>query len=68
LALSSRAVPEAALLLAGYLGGQIILLWHPEEITLALTKEQIVPLLAAKYRACVESGIHDANTVYMRVL
>ena len=56
------------MLRAGYLGGQTILLWHPGEITLALTKEKIVPLLEAKYRACVESGIHDANTEDMGVL
>jgi hypothetical protein len=65
---SRSGYAEAALLLAGYLGGQTILLWHPGEISLALTKERIVPLLAAKYRACVESGIHDANTEYMGVL
>jgi hypothetical protein len=62
---SRSGYAEAALLLAGYLGGQTILLWHPGEITLALNEERIVPLLAAKYRACVESGIHDANTEHM---
>jgi hypothetical protein len=65
---SSSGYTDAALLLAGYLGGQTILLWLPGEITLALKKEQIVPLLLAKYRACIESGIHDADTELMEVL
>ena len=65
---SRSGYTDAALLLAGYLGGQTILLWHPGEITLALTKEKIVPLLEAKYRACVEKGIHDADTESMGVI
>jgi hypothetical protein len=68
LVFSRSGYTEAAPLLAGYLGGQTILLWYPAELTLALTKEKIVPLLEAKYRACVESGIHDADTVSMGVL
>ena len=65
---SRSGYTEAALLLAGYLGGQTILLWHPGEITMALTNEKIVPLLTAKHRACVESGTHDANTEFMGAL
>jgi hypothetical protein len=65
---SRSGYTEAASLLASYLGGQTILLWHPGEITLALSKERIVPLLEAKYRACVESGIYDFNTTYTGIL
>jgi hypothetical protein len=35
------------LLLAGYLGSQTILLWHPGEITLALTKGKMRLLVEA---------------------
>ncbi len=31
-------------------------------------KSRIVPLLQAKYRACVETGLHIANTAYMGIL
>ena len=68
LVFSRSGYTEAALLLAGYLGGQTILLWHPGEVTWALTNEKIVPLLAANYRVCVESGIHDANTELMETI
>lgn len=54
--------------LAGYLGSQAILLWHPEEIELAVQKQRIVPLLEVKYRARVEDGIHDANAAFLGVL
>ena len=65
---SRSGYTDAALLLARYLSGQTILLWHPGEITLALVKEKIVPLLTAKYRACVESGVPDADTESMGAL
>jgi hypothetical protein len=57
-----------AQVLAGYLGSQTILLWHPEEIELAVQKKRIVQLLEVKYRARVEDGIHDANTAFLGVL
>jgi hypothetical protein len=59
---------QPAQLLAGYLGNQTILLWYYEEIKLAVDKGRIVPLLEAKYRVCVEDGIHDLNTVNLGVL
>jgi hypothetical protein len=53
----------------GYnLGSQAILLWHPEELVLALQKKRIVPFLELKYRARVEDGIHDANTAFLGAL
>jgi hypothetical protein len=55
-------------ILAAYLGSQAILLWHPEELELAVRKGRIVPLLEAKYRACVETGIHNANTTLMGIM
>ena len=63
---SGYTVP--AQILAGYLGSQTILLWHPEEIQLAVTKHQIAILLEAKYRACVETGLHTANTTVMGII
>jgi hypothetical protein len=51
-----------AQVLASYLGAQTILLWHPEEIELAVTKGRIIPLLAAKFKACFEEGLHDINS------
>lgn len=54
-----------AQILANYLGAQTILLWHPEEIGLAVKENRIAPLLEAKFRACVEEGIHDINTTVL---
>jgi hypothetical protein len=65
---SMSGYTNPALILAQYLGGQAILLWHPEEIELAVKKARIVPLLKAKYRACVETGSHDVNTTVMGIL
>jgi hypothetical protein len=59
---STSGYTNPAQIMAGYLGSQTILLWHPEEIELAVKKSRIVPLLEAKYRACVETGLHIANT------
>jgi hypothetical protein len=65
---STSGYTNPAQILAGYLGSQTILLWHPEEIELAVTKNRIIPLLEAKYRACVETGLHVANTTVMGIL
>ena len=65
---STSGYTNPAQILADYLGGQTILLWHPEEIELAVRKNRIVPLLEAKFRACVETGIHITNTAYMGIL
>jgi hypothetical protein len=65
---STSGYTNPAQILASYLGSQTILLWHPEEIELAVKKGRIVPLLEAKYRACVETGLHIANTTYMGIL
>jgi hypothetical protein len=65
---STSGNTNPAQILAGYLGSQTILLWHPEEIDLAVTKNRIIPLLEAKYRACVETGLHVANTTVMGIL
>jgi len=65
---STSGYTNPAQILASYLGSQTILLWHPEEIELAVNKRRIVPLLEAKYRACVETGLHIANTTYMGIL
>lgn len=59
---STSGYTQPAQMLTGYLGSQTILLWHPGEIRLALEHGRIVPLLEAKYRACVEEGVHDADT------
>ncbi len=55
-------------MLAGYMGGQTILLWQPDEIKLAIDRGRIIPLLAFKYRMYVEEGTHDANAFEMGVL
>jgi hypothetical protein len=65
---STSGYTNPAQIMAGYLGSQTILLWHPEEIELAVKKCRIVPLLEAKYRACVETGLHIANTAYLGIL
>jgi len=65
---SMSGYTDPAQVLAGYLGNQAILLWHPEELVLALQKKRIVPLLELKYRARVEDGIHDANTAFLGAL
>jgi hypothetical protein len=65
---STSGYTQPAQLLAGYLGSQTILLWHPEEIGLAVERGRIVPLLEVKYRVCVEDGIHDVNTAFLGVL
>ena len=65
---STSGYTAPAQVLAGYLGSQAILLWHPEEIEPAVQKRRIVPLLEVKYRARVEDGIHDANTAFLGVL
>jgi Restriction endonuclease len=65
---STSGYTAPAQVLAGYLGSQTILLWHPEEIDLAVQKQRIVPLLEVKYRARVEDGIHDANTAFLGVI
>jgi len=59
---------QSAQLLAGYLGSQTILLWYYDEIKLAVDKGRIIPLLEAKYRACVEEGVHDMNTATEGIL
>jgi hypothetical protein len=51
-----------ALVLASYLAGQTILLWYAREITLASTREEILPLLEAKYLGCVKNAISDTDT------
>jgi hypothetical protein len=50
------------------MAGQTILSWYPQEIKLAVDRGRIVPLLALKYRICVEEGIHDVNASEMGVL
>jgi hypothetical protein len=65
---STSGYTQPAQVLAGYLGSQTILLWHPEEINLAVDNGRIIPLLEVKYRACVEDGIHDVNTAVLGVL
>jgi hypothetical protein len=65
---STSGYTEPAQLLTGYLGSQTILLWHPQEIKLALEKGRIIPLLEAKYRVCIEDGIHDADTSLLGIL
>jgi hypothetical protein len=65
---SMSGYTDPAQLLSGYLGGQTILLWHPQEVELAVTKRKIIPLLEAKYRACVEDGIHDVDTTLLGIL
>lgn len=57
-----------AQVLASHLGAQTILLWHPEEIELAVTKKRITPLLEAKFKACVEDGLHDIDTTAMGII
>ena len=58
----SSSYTDPAIILTKYLMGQTILLWHSREITLALEKEKIVPLLQAKYLACVKDGVPNADT------
>jgi len=62
---STSGYTNPAQILAGYLGSQTILLWHPEEIELAVQGNRIVPLLEAKYRICVEDGLHSSNTAFL---
>lgn len=54
-----------ALILAKYLTGQTILLWHSTEIDFALETEKIVLLLQAKYLACVKDGVPSTNAKEM---
>jgi hypothetical protein len=68
LVFSMSGYTAPAQLLAGYLGAQTILLWHPDEVELAVSKNRIVPLLEAKFIACVEEGIHDINTTMLGIL
>jgi hypothetical protein len=64
----SSSYTGPTLILARYLMGQTILLWNSREITLALEKEKIVPLLEAKYLACVKDGVPNADTTDLGVL
>jgi hypothetical protein len=43
------------------------LLWLPQEISFALENRRIIPLLAAKYLACVMYGTPDANVTSSRL-
>ncbi len=65
---STSGYTEPAQMLAGYMGGQTILLWQPDEIKLAVNRGRIIPLLAFKYRMCVEEGISDADASEIGVL
>jgi hypothetical protein len=65
---STSGYTQPAQLLTGYLGSQTILLWHPEEIKFVVEKGRNLPLLEAKYRVCVEDGIHDLNTSFLGIL
>jgi hypothetical protein len=65
---STSGYTKPAQLLTGYLSGQTILLWHPEEIKQALDRRGIVSVLEDKYRVCVEEGVHDINTAIREVL
>jgi hypothetical protein len=65
---SMSGYTRPAQVLTGYLGTQTILLWHSQEIQLALETERIVPLLEAKYRLCMEEGIHDVDLALSEIL
>ena len=68
LVFSTSGYTNPAQILANYLGSQTILLWHPEEISLVVQENRIVPRLEAKYRYCVETGLHIANTAILESL
>ena len=59
---SSSDYTTPAIVLASYLAGQTILLWYAREISLALEREKIIPLLRAKYLGCVMNAIPDTDT------
>jgi Restriction endonuclease len=65
---SSSRYTAPALVLASYLAGQTILLWYAGEVSLALEKERIVPLLEAKYLGCVTDAVPDTDTTRLGVL
>ena len=65
---STSGYTEPAQLLTNYLGSHTILLWHPQEVDLAIQRKQILPLLKFKYTACVEDGIHDADATTPGIL
>lgn len=48
-----------ALILAGFVAPQTILLWHKEDVDYALREESICDPLLRKYRLCVEEGRPD---------
>jgi hypothetical protein len=65
---STSSYTAPALVLATYLAGQTILLWFAGEISLALEKEKIIPLLEAKYLGCVSNAVPDTDTTALEIL
>ena len=58
---STSGFTQAALLLAGHLAPQSILLWDGSEIDKVFQDQRIGIHLEFKYRKCVEAGIPDAS-------